>query len=196
MSALRKNLPANMNLTNGLRYLLSGVKAITAGRSSKLPDHAKTLRLIGETDAKSLYEGEIAQQLVKQSKRDGGYFSLDDLKDYKASWVEPIRVNYHGYDVWEIPPNGQGIVALMALNILKEFDFKEKTVRIPIISSLRLLKWHLRMVCIMSLIRIAWPLIIMILLKPEYGKARAAEIGKTAKEPKIVEPPKSGTVYL
>ncbi len=57
------------------------------GEIVKLPDHAKTLRLIGNTDAKAFYEGEIAQQLVKQSKRDGGYFSLDDLKDYKASWL-------------------------------------------------------------------------------------------------------------
>lgn len=166
------------------------------GEIVKLPDHAKTLRLIGETDAKAFYEGEIAQQLVKQSKRDGGYFSLDDLKDYKASWVEPIRVNYHGYDVWEIPPNGQGIVALMALNILKEFDFKEKDCTDTYHKQFEAIK----MAFADGMHYVTDPDCMAIdyhdLLKPEYGKARAAEIGKIAKEPKIVEPPKSGTVYL
>ena len=91
-----------------------------------LPDHAKSLELIGKTNAKAFYEGEIADALVKQSQRDGGFFCKEDLAEFDAKWVDPISVHYHGYDVWEIPPNDQGIVALMALNILKEFEFCHK----------------------------------------------------------------------
>ena len=92
----------------------------------RLPDHAKTLCLIADTDADAFYKGEVAQQLVRQSERDGGYFCIEDLAEYESEWVEPISVNYRGYDVWEIPPNGQGIVALMTLNILKEFSFEKR----------------------------------------------------------------------
>ena len=92
----------------------------------RLPNHARTLRLIAETNTDAFYKGEIAEQLVRQSERDGGYFQLSDLAGYESKWVDPISVNYRGYDVWEIPPNGQGIAALMALNILKEFEFPEK----------------------------------------------------------------------
>ena len=96
------------------------------GEIVRFPDHAKTLRLIAETDGDAYYKGEIAEQLVRQSKRDGGCFCMEDLSFYESTWVDPIHVNYRGYDVWEIPPNGQGIVALMALNILKEFDFRDR----------------------------------------------------------------------
>lgn len=92
------------------------------GEVVQLPNHAKTLRLIAQSKGRAFYEGEIAQQLVAQSQRDGGYFSLEDLASYQAEWVDPISVNYHGVDVYEIPPNGQGLVALMALNALDKFD--------------------------------------------------------------------------
>ena len=64
-------------------------------------------------------KGKLAEKIDKFMKKHGGYLSKEDLSTYKVEWVEPISVNYKGYDVWEIPPNGQGMVALMALNIYK-----------------------------------------------------------------------------
>ncbi len=96
------------------------------GEVWKLPHHANTLESIGRTNGESYYKGHIADKTDDFFKKYNGYLSKEDLMDYKPEWVEPISVNYKGYDVCEIPPNGQGLVALMALNILKGFDFTHK----------------------------------------------------------------------
>jgi len=96
------------------------------GELFTLPNHGETLRQIGKTNGRSFYEGELAKKTAKASADNDGFLTLDDLKSYEPEWVTPISVNYRGYDVWEIPPNGQGIVALMALNTLKGYDFTEK----------------------------------------------------------------------
>jgi len=93
------------------------------GELFKAPGHAWTLERIGATNARSFYEGEIAEKILAFSRKTGGSFSEGDLASFRPEWVEPISVNYRGYDVWEIPPNGQGIVALMALGVLRGFDF-------------------------------------------------------------------------
>jgi len=85
--------------------------------------HAKTLTKIGETNAKSFYHGELAEKIIAESKKAGGFLTHEDLASYQPEWVKPVSVNYRGYDVWELPPNSQGIIALTALNILKEFSF-------------------------------------------------------------------------
>lgn len=167
------------------------------GEMVRLPNHARTLRLIAETDGDAFYKGEIAEQLVRQSARDGyGYFRYEDLASYESQWVDPISVNYRGYDVWEIPPNGQGITALMALNILKEFEFPEKESVETYHKQLEAMKiafadsWHY----------VTDPRKMTVdyhdLLKPEYGAMRAKEITHTAGLPSFAEPPKSGTVYM
>jgi len=92
----------------------------------KLPNHAKTLDEIGRTNAESFYRGALADRIDACSRKFGGFLKKEDLANYYAEWVEPISVNYKGYDICEIPPNGQGIVALMALNLLKKFDFKSR----------------------------------------------------------------------
>ena len=94
-------------------------RAPRAGEMVYLPDHAATLQQIGETDAEAFYRGDIARRIDAQSRRDGGYIRYEDQAAIQPQWVEPISVNYRGFDVCEIPPNGQGIAALMALNILK-----------------------------------------------------------------------------
>ncbi|CAG2127605.1 gamma-glutamyltransferase [Cupriavidus plantarum] len=83
---------------------------------------ADTLRKIGATRGRSYYEGEIAEKIAAFSKEIGGAMTLDDLRNYRPDWVKPISKSYRGYDVHEIPPNGQGIAALMALGILDQFD--------------------------------------------------------------------------
>ncbi len=99
-----------------------GGRAPEAGERWSCPALADTLREIGVTGAESFYRGALCEKMVRWSERTGGYLEHGDLADYRAEWVEPITVNYKGYDVHEIPPNGQGITVLMALNILKQMN--------------------------------------------------------------------------
>lgn len=101
-------------------------KAPNAGEIVKLKYHAKTLKSIGETYGKEFYCGEISEKLDEFSKQYGGYIRKSDLENYKPEFVKPVSITYRGYDIWELPPNGQGIVALMALNILKGYNFTER----------------------------------------------------------------------
>src|SRR5579859_456435 len=82
------------------------------------PDKARALDLIARSGADELYRGEIAAAIVEYSARTGGLMSAADLAAHESTWVDPVSVRYHGYDVWELPPNGQGLAALLALGIL------------------------------------------------------------------------------
>lgn len=84
--------------------------------------HARTLREIASTGAESFYSGNLANQMAQFAADTGGYLSLDDLKNHRSDWVEPISLKYRGLEVYQIPPSGQGIAALMALGILQGFD--------------------------------------------------------------------------
>jgi len=88
----------------------------------RMPGHAKTLRMIAEQGPRAYYEGEIAERIAAFSRECGAAMTLDDLRNFQPEWVEPIGKNYRGYTVHEIPPNGQGIAALIALGILEQFD--------------------------------------------------------------------------
>src|SRR6185436_19167519 len=93
-----------------------------AGDLWTLPDHARTLRLIAESNAEAYYKGELAQKFAAFASETGGHMTLADLAAHESTWVDPIHTNYRGHDVWEIPPNGQGIAALEALNIVEGYD--------------------------------------------------------------------------
>ncbi len=84
---------------------------------------ADTLHELADTGCESFYRGALAERIDAYSRKTGGYIRKDDLAAYRAEWVEPVTTNYRGYDVWEIPPNGHGIVVLMALNILEQMEF-------------------------------------------------------------------------
>jgi gamma-glutamyltranspeptidase/glutathione hydrolase len=84
---------------------------------------AETYRKIAKGGRKVFYEGDIAKIISTFIQDQGGFLSYNDLKNHKSEWVEPVSVNYRGYDVWELPPNGQGIAALQMLNILEGYDF-------------------------------------------------------------------------
>ncbi|WP_206997413.1 gamma-glutamyltransferase family protein [Trinickia mobilis] len=88
----------------------------------RFPGHAKTLRYLAEKGPRAYYEGEIAERIAAFAREGGGALTVDDLRNYRADWVEPIGKDYRGYTVHEIPPNGQGIAALIALGILEKFD--------------------------------------------------------------------------
>jgi len=85
-------------------------------------DMARFFEIIAKDGAKAFYQGQIAERIVKFSKANGGRFSIRDFQDHTADWVDPVGTNYHGFEVWELPPNGQGIAALQMLNILENFD--------------------------------------------------------------------------
>jgi len=105
-------------------YLVDG-RAPAAGTIHRQPDLARSLRVIAERGRDGFYEGEIAAEIIRYSNSQNGLLSLDDLASYRSEWVEPISSNYRGFDVFEIPPNGQGITTLMALNILAQTEVSE-----------------------------------------------------------------------
>ena len=106
-------------------YTLDG-KGRTPGKGDifKNPDLARTLRLIGEKGRDAFYRGEIADKIDAFMRADGGFLRKIDFEKHTSTWVEPVSVNYRGYDVFELPPNGQGISALQILNILEGFDLR------------------------------------------------------------------------
>lgn len=167
-----------------------------AGELIRLPDHAATLRAIGETDAEAFYRGDIARRIDAQSRRDGGYIRFEDYAAFRPRWVEPISVNYRGFDVCEIPPNGQGIAALMALNILKEFDLADREDPRTVHRQLEAMKMAFadafRYVTDPDDMDVDY----RDLLAPAYGAMRAREMGETARVWTHRLPPRSGTVYL
>jgi gamma-glutamyltranspeptidase/glutathione hydrolase len=102
-------------------YLIDG-KAPRAGDVHRQPRLAETLRILADEGRDAFYCGDIAKRIVAFSQADGGFFDMEDFADHTTEWVEPIGTDYRGHTVLELPPNGQGITALMALNVLEGFD--------------------------------------------------------------------------
>ncbi len=94
------------------------------GEIFKNPFLANTLEKISKEGRDAFYKGDIAKTIAKYIKDNGGFLSYNDLQNHTSEWVEPVSTNYRGYDVWELPPNGQGIAALQMLNILEKYDIK------------------------------------------------------------------------
>ncbi|MBQ3292491.1 MAG: gamma-glutamyltransferase family protein [Mogibacterium sp.] len=178
------------------RTFAPGDKVYKPGELVVLPDHAATLEEIGRTNAESFYKGRIARRIEEESIRYGGYLRYEDLAAHEAEWVEPISVHYRGYDVCEIPPNGQGIVALIALNIMKEFSFAEKE---SVETCHRQIE-AIKMGFADAFRTVTDPVYMKTdhheLLRPEYGAQRAAEMTDMAQVWTDKTPPASGTVYL
>ena len=103
---------------------LPGGKAPATGELFANPALAATLERLAEGGRDAFYAGEVAAAIVAYSSQHGGFFSLADLAAHSSEWVEPIRTTYRGHDVWELPPNGQGLAALEMLNILERFDLR------------------------------------------------------------------------
>ena len=172
-------------------------RAPRSGEIMKLPHHAKTLRLIAETNGDAFYNGEIAEKIDSFSKLYGGYIRKDDLELFKPEWVEPISINYRGYDIWEIPPNGQGIVALMALNILKGYEFHERECADTYHKQLEAIK--IAFADAQEIVADKSNAAIQEILSEKYGNERRKLIKDTAIIPesnKKIRNLKGGTVYL
>ena len=104
-------------------YMPNG-KAPAKGEIFQNPYLATTLEKIAKGGRDAFYKGEIAQKIVDYVRNEGGFFSMRDFRDHRSDWIEPVSTSYRGYDVWELPPNGQGIAVLQILNILENYDLK------------------------------------------------------------------------
>ncbi len=97
-------------------------RAPAAGDVFRNPRLATTYRAIAESGRAAFYEGDIAREIEDYMRAHGGYLGAEDLAQHRSEWVEPVATNYRGYDVWELPPNGQGLAVLQMLNILEAYD--------------------------------------------------------------------------
>jgi len=104
---------------------LPGGRAPRAGEKFEFPAQAKTLERIAETKGDAFYHGDLADRMVAHARSTGGLITEEDLATHKADWVGTISLNYHGFTLHEIPPNGQGIAALLMLGILEHWDIQD-----------------------------------------------------------------------
>lgn len=160
------------------------------------PRHAETLREIAETKAESFYRGGLAKKMAAASKSADSFLTAEDLAAYRPEWVEPIRVDYRGYDVWEIPPNGQGIVALEALSILNGFDFSFKSTTDYYHKQIEAIKLAFADAKKYVTEESYMPFPSENLLDPTYISERRNLISDQARTPEAGEPFGSGTIYL
>ena len=167
-----------------------------AGEVWRSAGHADTLQSIAETGAASFYSGALAEKIAGFMQCTGGQLTLADLAGYRVDWVAPISVGYRGFDVWEIPPNGHGLVALIALNLLKAFDFSERD---SVLTHHRQIE-AIKLAFADGLAHIADPAHMRVsvadLLSDAYATDRRKLITETAALPGPGMPPSGGTVYL
>lgn len=107
-----------------LTYLKSNGEPYQVGEIFKQPQLAQTLKIIAQKGGAEFYQGEIALKIVADIQANGGILTLKDFAEHSASWVEPIKVDYHDYTAYNLPPNTQGMASLSILNILNNFDLK------------------------------------------------------------------------
>src|SRR3954451_12877123 len=179
-------------------FLPSG-RAPLPGELFRLPAHAETLEKIAATNGEAFYKGELAETMAAHSKANGGAMTAADLAAHRVDWVGTISTDYRGYTIHEIPPNGQGIVALVALGILEHFELRSH----PVDGADSI---HLQIEAIKLAFADAWRYVGDIdhmdvrpgaLLEKEYLKARSKLIDpKRAQSFGPGAPPKGGTVYL
>ena len=103
---------------------MPGGKAPVKGQVFKNPNLAATYEKIATGGRDAFYKGDIARTIDAYMKEQGGFLSYEDLASHTSEWVQPVSANYRGYDVWELPPNGQGIAALQILNVLEQYDIE------------------------------------------------------------------------
>ncbi|MFH1730378.1 MAG: gamma-glutamyltransferase family protein [Planctomycetota bacterium] len=114
-------IDAEQHPTLAAAYLPAG-KPVGPGDIFRNPGVAAVFEAIARGGAEAFYQGEIAERIVAFSEAQGGRLEMRDFRDHAADWVGPVSASYRGYDVWELPPNGQGIAALEMLNMLEQFD--------------------------------------------------------------------------
>jgi gamma-glutamyltranspeptidase/glutathione hydrolase len=199
-SQWEKQVPELREQPGFAKAFLPGGAAPRAGERFKFKEHALVLEQIAATKGKAFYKGELAEKIEAAARKQGGAMRAADLAAHQSDWVKPLQMDYRGYTLHEIPPNGQGIVALMALGMLEHFDLRSHPVDGP--DSL-----HLQIEAMKLAFADAWRYVADIdhmkpvkpehLLDKDYLKSRARLIDpKRAQDFGPGAPPKGGTVYL
>ncbi len=175
-------------------------RAPEIGELVRLPDHAETLEKIAATEGEAFYRGDLAERIAGHAKETGGLITMEDMARHEPEWVRPISTEYHGYSLQEIPPNGQGLVALIALGIMRHIRGLED---LPVDSADSV---HLQIEAMKLAFRdghryIADPRFMDVspesLLRDDYLADRAKLIDKRkARDPGHGTPKPGGTVYL
>jgi gamma-glutamyltranspeptidase/glutathione hydrolase len=146
---------------------------------------ANTLEQIAHGGRDAFYRGDIARRIDAFMREVGGFLRYEDLAEHRSDWVDPVSINYRGYDVWELPPNGQGIAALQMLQILKEFDLRAAGFGSPD---------HLH--CLVEAKKLAFEDRARFYADPAFGKSPIEELISTAyadKRRALINPERAGT---
>ena len=177
---------------------MPGGRPPAAGERWSSEGHASTLEKIAASGSREFYEGSLAREIAAFAARTGGPMTVADLASHTSTWVEPIRTTYRGYEVAEIPPNGQGIATLIGLNIVEGFD-------IPSMARDSVEAYHLQLEALKLSLTDAMAYVadmdhvevpVTGLLDKEYASQRQALIGKQAIRPTAGKPKTGGTIYL
>jgi gamma-glutamyltranspeptidase/glutathione hydrolase len=167
---------------NGRELTIDG-RAPRAGEVFRNPGLAKTLRAIAKDGKAAYYRGEIGRAVVQAVRQAGGLLSEKDLEEHESTWTEPASTTYRGMRVWECPPNGQGITALVALNLLEGFDLRS-------LDPLGPRRWHL----MIEAMRLAFADTRWYVADPAVSKVPVAELlskDYAAKRRKLIDPAKA-----
>ena len=192
-------LPLNDTIFTPLKdVFFRNNRAPAAGEIWGSAAHAETLREIARTGGESFYKGKLAERIANYAAETGGFLTQEDLVAHQTDWVTPISTEYHGLTVWEMPPNTQGIAALMALNILENFDISQYARESVESYHLQIEAMKLAFADVKQYVADADFMEVGVeeLLDKNYGKKRAKLI--TEKAISLAAPglPKGGTVYL
>jgi gamma-glutamyltranspeptidase/glutathione hydrolase len=179
----------------GRAFTVDG-RAPRPGQRWRNPDAARTLRLIADTRAEAFYQGEIAKSLADFAAGTGGFLSAADLSTHTSVWVDPVAVDYRGHQVWELPPNGQGVAALLALSILDGLDLSgaDPVERCHARVEAMKLGFADAHAYVTDPDQMTVP--VAALLDPAYVRTRRDALGPTATDPVPGDPLRGGTVYL
>ena len=168
-----------------------------AGELFRWPAYADTLEALAGSGCESLYRGALMEKLLSFSRETGGYFCEDDFRNYRPLWTEPITADYKGYTVCEMPPNGHGITALMALNLLRGLELPQERESEE--------GYHRQIECVKLAFADAKAFVadprymktsVEALLSEDYAARRRALIGERALLPEAGDPSCGGTVYF
>jgi gamma-glutamyltranspeptidase/glutathione hydrolase len=174
-------------------------RAPLPGEKFVFPDQAVTLRKIADSNGEAFYRGELAEKIAAHSKQHGGAMTTADLAAHTLDWVEPLAQDYRGYTLHEIPPNGQGIGALVSLGILDNFDLR--ALEVDSADSLHVQIEAMKLAFADIYEYVSDPKTMRVkpsqMLDRDYLRERAKLIDmKKAQDPRFGTPPSGGTVYL